>query len=75
MTESDVATELYGGPRDDFVAARSARAADARAAGDRELAKRINALRKPTVAAWLVNQMVRRYPDEMAELADLADEL
>lgn len=75
LTESDVAAELYGGSRDDFVAARSARVADARAAGDRELARRINALRKPTVAAWLVNQMVRRYPDEMGELADLADEL
>ncbi|HEX3650268.1 MAG TPA: hypothetical protein VHV49_17705 [Pseudonocardiaceae bacterium] len=75
LTESDVAAELYGGSREDFTATRSARAGEARAAGDRELAKRITALRKPTVAAWLVNQMVRRYPDEMASLAELADEL
>jgi hypothetical protein len=74
-TEPDVAAELYGGSREDFLATRKERAGEARAAGDRDLARRITALRKPTVAAWLVNQMVRRHPDEMAELADLADEL
>jgi hypothetical protein len=75
LTESDVAAELYGGSREDFTATRSARAGEVRAAGDRDLAKRITALRKPTVAAWLVNQLVRRHPDEIGELADLADEL
>jgi hypothetical protein len=75
LTESDVAAELYGGSREDFLATRKERAGEARAAGDRELARRINALRKPTVAAWLVNQLVRRAPGEIDELAGLADEL
>lgn len=74
-TVDEVADELFAGTREDFTATRTERAAEARAAGDRDLAKRITALRKPTVAAWVVNQIVRRHPEDMAVLADLADEL
>ncbi len=67
--------ELYGGSRDDFLATRTERVKQARAAGDRDLARRINGLRKPTVAAWLVNQLVRGRPTDAAALADVATRL
>jgi hypothetical protein len=75
VDEADVVAELFGGPRDEFLAIRSKRAAEAKAAGDPDLARRIGALRKPTVAAWLVNQLVRRYPEDADQLADVAGEL
>jgi hypothetical protein len=75
VDESDVVAELFGGTREDFLATRTERAREARAAGDRDLAKRIGALRKPTVAAWLVNQLVRQHPDDAEALADVAERL
>ncbi|WP_262703397.1 MULTISPECIES: hypothetical protein [Streptomyces] len=59
-----VADELYALPPADFTAARDERAKDARTAGDRELAERIRRLRRPTMAAWASNLLVRRQPDE-----------
>jgi hypothetical protein len=68
--ESTVA-ELYGLAPGDFVAARTAAEKQAPSAGDRELAGRIHALAKPTAAAWVANQLVRRHPDEIAALRAL----
>jgi DNA repair exonuclease SbcCD ATPase subunit len=70
-----VAQELYGAALDDFVATRNGRAKEARAAGDRELAAEIQALAKPTTAAWLVNQLSREHTDDLAPLLDLGREL
>ena len=75
MDEHTVVDELYGGSRDDFLPIRTERVKQARAAGERELAVRIAALRKPTVGAWLVNQVVRRHPARMAALAELAERM
>ncbi len=75
MDEYTVVDELYGGSRDNFLPTRTERAKQARAAGDRELAVRIAALRKPTVGAWLVNQVVRRHPEQVAALDDLAERM
>lgn len=58
----DAVDDLYGGPLGDFVARRDAAARAARTAGDRDLAARVAALRKPTVAAWAVNLLVRDDP-------------
>ncbi|MFJ8819228.1 hypothetical protein [Amycolatopsis thermoflava] len=69
-----VADELYALPRDEFTSARTDRAKEAKGR-DPELAKRISQLRKPTVAAWLVNQVSRRHPDEVGQLADLGARL
>ncbi|WP_435122062.1 hypothetical protein [Amycolatopsis thermoflava] len=69
-----VADELYALPRDEFTPARTERAKEAKGR-DPELAKRISQLRKPTVAAWLVNQVSRRHPDEVGQLADLGARL
>ena len=69
---SAASAELYAGDPDEFTARRTALAADARAAGDADAAKRIAALRKPTRAAWVVNLLVRAAPDAPARLAALA---
>src|SRR5206468_2334360 len=69
-----VADELYTLPRDEFTAARTERAKEAKAR-EPDLAKQIGQLRKPTVAAWLVNQVSRRHPREIEELADIGEKL
>jgi hypothetical protein len=66
-----VADELYGLPLGEFVATRTARAKQARADGDRDLAAAITALAKPTRVAWLVNQLVRQRPEEVEPLLAL----
>lgn len=76
MSDLDsVADVLYGLDPDEFVSARSEYAAKARKAGDRELIAAIGRLRKPTVAAWMVNLLARERADELAALFDLGDAL
>ncbi len=70
-----VADELYGLSLEDFTAVRTASAKQARADGERQLAADIQALRKPTQAAWLLNQLVRAHRDEIDLLLDLGHEL
>ena len=69
------ADALYGLPLEDFVPERAAVAKRLRREGDREGAKRVAALRKPSVAAWTVNQLVRSRTKDVAAFADAADEL
>jgi hypothetical protein len=76
-----VADELYGLLPDEFTATRNDRAREARG-DDRELASRIQELRRPSPAGWLVNQLVRHRADHLdgildvgAELRDALDEL
>jgi hypothetical protein len=66
---------LYEAPPDGFVAARSAAISDARKAGDQPTAKRLAALKKPTVAAWVVNLLALRRPDLIDELVELSGAL
>ncbi|MFH7340898.1 hypothetical protein [Streptomyces sp. KHY 26] len=70
-----VADELYALAPGDFTAARDERAKAARAAGDRELAERIHRLRRPTLAAWASNLLVREQPDEVRRLLQLGEAL
>lgn len=72
---NELADRLYAAHPETFIAERDRAAADARLAGDRELAAAIGKLRKPTVAAWLVNLLALRRPDLVAELAELAGQL
>jgi hypothetical protein len=74
-TVDSAAAELYAASPDEFTDRRKALAAQARAAGDREAARQITALRKPTRAAWVVNQLVRAAPGAPGLLADLAGRL
>ncbi|ROT32112.1 hypothetical protein [Micromonospora sp. HM5-17] len=66
---------LYTTPPDGFVATRAEAVAAARAAGDAAAAREIAKLRKPTIAAWLVNLLAWRRPELMAELVELSAEL
>ena len=76
MTDlEDAAAELYALAPEDFVAARTARVKQARAAKDRPLADAIGALRKPTRTAWLVNLLARDDPAAVVSLLDLGDAL
>jgi hypothetical protein len=69
------AAELYGADPAGFVARRKALADEARTAGERDAAKKIMALRKPTRAAWVVNRLARADPGSPGRLAALAAEL
>jgi len=66
---------LYEAHPDGFVAGRAAAIADAKQAGDKETAQRLAALRKPTVAAWLVNLLALRRPELIDELVALSTSL
>lgn len=69
------AEALYGLPPAEFTAARNSAAARLRDEGDRESSARVKALRKPVVAAWVVNLLVRRDAEEMAQVLDLGASL
>lgn len=70
----DPVAALYARDPDEFVAARTALVAAAKQAGDRELAKRLGALKRPTRSAWLVN-LLQRDPTVAAALTELAGRL
>ncbi|AEW92419.1 MULTISPECIES: hypothetical protein [Streptomycetaceae] len=70
-----VADELYRLRPEEFTAARDARAAQARKAGERGLADRVKALRKPVLAAWAANLLVREHPDQAEALLGLGEAL
>ncbi|MFE3453625.1 hypothetical protein ACFXJ8_32325 [Nonomuraea sp. NPDC059194] len=75
MDLDEIADRLYSLPVAEFIAAREAEARAAKQAGQPDLARLVAALRKPTVAAWAVNQLSRAHPAALAELLDLGEEL
>lgn len=75
MDLDDAADELYALPPEEFTAARKVKVAEARKAGDRQLAKEIGELRRPTVSAATVNQLTRRRPELIDDLLALGDEM
>jgi hypothetical protein len=68
---TDIADELYGLTPAEFTAARNAVVREVKDAADAELAARVQALRKPSPAAWAVNLLARSRPEELAQLAEL----
>ncbi|MET8230021.1 hypothetical protein ABZS77_04995 [Micromonospora sp. NPDC005298] len=71
----ELVRQLYRIPPDRFVAARDAAVAEARRAGDPATARQVARLRRPTVAAWLVNLLAIKRPELVADLVQLADAL
>lgn len=69
------AEELYRLPPEDFTAARDSAAKQARADGDRETAAALKALRRPTVAAWLLNTLAHEDAELVEQLLQLGPEL
>ena len=73
MDPDEVADELYALPPEEFIPARKAREGEARAGGDKALAKAIGSLPKPSTAAWVCNLLVRETPEEIAGLVELGE--
>ena len=71
----EIAGELYLVPPVRFVAARDELVRKARAAGNRELARELQSLRRPTQSAWLVNLLTRHERASMERLFALGREL
>jgi ribosomal protein S18 acetylase RimI-like enzyme len=67
--------DLYGLPLDRFVPERTALAKALRGGGRREQAAEVAAMRKPSVAAWAVNQLVRTQDAGMSALFEAGEEL
>lgn len=66
------AAQLYAAPPARFTPLRAELVAEAKAAGDTELAKAIGGLRKPTIAAWAVNHFVREHAGEVEDFRGFA---
>jgi hypothetical protein len=69
------ADELYALPPGEFTRARDERAKALRKDGHREDADAVKALRKPTLAAWALNQLARRRPKDVERLLAAGEEL
>jgi hypothetical protein len=67
--------ELYGLSLDEFIPARAALVKSLRTDGQRDEAEAVSKLRKPSVAAWTVNQLVRTQPREITSLFEAGDAL
>jgi hypothetical protein len=75
---SDVEGEidrLFELPPEQFVTERDAAAQRLRASGDGAGAAAVARLRRPTVAAWALDQLARRRPDDVHELVAVGDDL
>jgi hypothetical protein len=72
---ADAVAELYQAPPEDFVSLRAERVKALRGSGDKDAAKQVAALRKPTVGAWLVNLLVGDDPTLSEQVSALADQL
>ncbi|MFI6435263.1 hypothetical protein [Streptomyces sp. NPDC050759] len=70
-----VLDELYTTPPSDFVARRETLAAAAKTAGRADDARRIHAARRPTLAAWAANLLLRSQPEESRQFLELGQAL
>lgn len=68
----EIAEELYGLPLPEFTPARDARAKELKGT---DLAPRVKALRKPSVAAWVVNLLVRRETEQVEQVLTVGEAL
>lgn len=67
-----IADALYAGSPDDFTDARNRAAKDL---ADKDVAARVKKLKKPSVAAWAVNVLVRRESEQIDSVLGLAGQL
>ncbi|MGC0343649.1 DNA repair exonuclease SbcCD ATPase subunit [Streptomyces sp. SLBN-8D4] len=70
-----VLDDLYTTPPADFVARREELAAAAKAADHVDDARRIHAARRPTLAAWAANLLLRSQPQESRQFLELGQAL
>lgn len=67
--------ELYANAPDAFTKKRDELAKRLKTEGNAGAAASVKALRKPTQIAYVLNQVARRFPDEVGELVDVGREL
>jgi hypothetical protein len=68
----EIADELYALPLVDFTPARDARAKELKGS---DLAGPVKKLKKPSLAAWVVNLLVRRDADQVGQVLGLGEAL
>jgi len=73
-SESRDVDGLFELPLAEFIAARNALAAKLKKAGRAAEAEQVKSLPKPSVAAWVVNQVARAHPRELKALLAAGDE-
>jgi hypothetical protein len=69
------ASELYALPPEEFVKARDDRARELKAQGQKDEAEAVRKLRKPTLAAWAVNQLARERELDVRRLLKAGERL
>ena len=74
MPEEEI-DRLYGLPLDEFTRARDELARRVRKEGDGERAAEIKQLRKPSLPAWVVNQLARKRQLDMQRLLKAGEQL
>lgn len=77
MTDTDllgIADELYALRLADFTPARDERAKELKK-GDPDLSKRVKALRKPGLAAWVANVLVRHEAEQVEQVLTVGEAL
>lgn len=72
---ADEVDALYDLPPEDFTAARDELVKSLRSSGEPEEATEVKALRRPTVAAWALNQLARRHGDGVRDLVEAGEAL
>jgi hypothetical protein len=70
-----VTEELYALDPGDFVTARNELVKRLKKAGDKQLAAEVAKLRRPSPAAWAVNQLARRHRNDLEDLVGKGEEL
>jgi hypothetical protein len=75
VTLDEAIDELYGADLDAFTAERTRLARELRGSGSRDDALELQQLRKPTVAAWALNQLARRNRRDVDLLLDAGHRL
>src|SRR4051794_37239529 len=71
----DAVDELYGLPLDEFTPRRDELAKELRRGGQRDAAAWVKGLRKPSAAAWIVNQLARTRARARRDLLRAGQEL
>src|SRR5689334_352781 len=74
-TVAEAARSLYAVAPEEFMARRAELAQQLRADGDARAAQQVDKLRKPTVAAWIVNALALDDPSVADRLTELGDRL
>lgn len=69
---TEIAAELHSAPPTDFVSTRDTRAKQVE---DRELAAQVKSLRKPSIAAWVMNLFAVERSERLGQALQLAEEL